>query len=123
LIFAWPEFEIGSNVLPNNSLKTPGVIRGLTKDGFSLCGRREKRVRFFSHGGALRPKRRRRKFVVIAGEGDACPRCREPMQIREYEDDAAQPIPQPFFIRWFCCLNKACKTTLVMPERYRVSVN
>jgi hypothetical protein len=25
-----------------------------------------------------------------------------------------------FYTRWFCCVNKACKTTLVMPPRYKV---
>jgi hypothetical protein len=25
------------------------------------------------------------------------------------------------YTRWFCCLNKSCKTTLVMPERYKVT--
>jgi hypothetical protein len=35
------------------------------------------------------------------------------MQIREY-DGVDEELPgQPFFARWFCCMNKACKTTLV----------
>jgi hypothetical protein len=41
------------------------------------------------------------------------------MQIREYEGGAAQPLAQQFFTRWFCCMNKGCKTTLVMPARYK----
>ena len=42
------------------------------------------------------------------------------MQIREY-DGVDEKLPsQPFFTRWFCCMNKACKTTLVMPARYKV---
>ncbi len=39
------------------------------------------------------------------------------MQIREYEE---QPGAPSFYARWFCCMNKACKTTLVMSERYKV---
>jgi hypothetical protein len=71
-------------------------------------------------GGRVRAKRKRKKCLVIPGEGDACPRCAEPMQIREYDGvDEALPS-QPFFTRWFCCMNKACKTTLVMPARYKV---
>jgi hypothetical protein len=31
-------------------------------------------------------KRKRKKCVVIAGDGDPCPRCGNPMQIREYAD-------------------------------------
>ena len=71
-------------------------------------------------GGALRAQRKRKKCFVIPGEGDACPRCAEPMQIREY-DGVDEELPRnPFFTRWFCCMNKACKTTLVMPARYKV---
>jgi hypothetical protein len=73
-------------------------------------------------GDALRAKRKRKKSIVIPGEGDACPRCGEPMQIREYDGVDEEPPSQPFFTRWFCCLNKACKTTLVMPARYKVDL-
>jgi len=41
------------------------------------------------------------------------------MQIREYDGSDEKPS-QSFFTRWFCCLNKTCKTTLVMPARYKV---
>jgi len=42
------------------------------------------------------------------------------MQIREY-DGVDEKLPShPFFTRWFCCMNKTCKTTLVMPARYKV---
>jgi hypothetical protein len=67
----------------------------------------------------LKPKRKRKKCVVIPGDGDPCPRCGKPMQIREYDGvDEKQVRP---YTRWFCCLNKSCKTTLVMPERYKVT--
>jgi hypothetical protein len=73
--------------------------------------------------GALRAKRKRKKSIVIPGEGDACPGCGQPMQIREY-DGVDEKLPsQPFFTRWFCCMNKACKTTLVMPARYKVDLD
>jgi len=45
-------------------------------------------------------------------------RCDNPMQIREY-DEKEERRPS-FYTRWFCCVNKACKTTLVMPLRYKV---
>jgi len=61
----------------------------------------------------------RRKFVVVTGDGDPCPRCHEPMQIREYDAIVEKPSRQ-FFTRWFCCTNENCKTTLVMPARYKV---
>jgi hypothetical protein len=42
------------------------------------------------------------------------------MQIREY-DGVDEGLPSnPFFTRWFCCMNSTCKTTLVMPARYKV---
>jgi hypothetical protein len=64
----------------------------------------------------LSGKRKRKKCVVISGDGDPCPRCGEPMQIREY-DRVDEKLPS----QSFCCMNKACKTTLVMPARYKVA--
>jgi|SRR6516225_10468696 len=66
--------------------------------------------------GKLKNKRSRKKCIVIAGNGDPCPRCGNPMQIREYAGLNEKQERRPsFYTRWFCCLNKACKTTLVMP--------
>jgi hypothetical protein len=66
-------------------------------------------------------KRKRKKCIVIARDGDPCPRCGKPMQIRKYDAIDEQQLRQPsFYTRWFCCMNKACKTTLVMPTRYKV---
>lgn len=69
----------------------------------------------------MKGKRERKKRIIIAGDGDPCPRCGKPMQIREYDRvDEKQLIRQSFFYaRWFCCMNRSCKTTLVMPERYK----
>ena len=67
-------------------------------------------------------KRKRVKCIVIPRDGDACPRCGEPMQIREYDGFDVKRLHQPFFYtRWFCCMNKRCKTSLVMPARYKVA--
>ena len=41
------------------------------------------------------------------------------MQVREYEEQLPQPSS---YTRWFCCMNKTCKTTLVMPARYKDNV-
>jgi hypothetical protein len=73
-------------------------------------------------GSELKGKRSRKKCVVIPGDGDPCPRCNEPMQIREYADlNEKQEYRGAFYTRWFCCMNKSCKTTLVMPARYKVA--
>ena len=65
---------------------------------------------------------KRRKPIVIPGDGDRCPRCGVPMQIREPDSIGDRQQRQRFFYtRWFCCMNKQCKTTLVMPARYKVA--
>jgi hypothetical protein len=65
---------------------------------------------------------KRRKPIVIPGDGDPCPRCGLPMQIREPDGIGDRQRRQSFYYtRWFCCMNKQCKTTLVMPERYKVA--
>jgi len=42
------------------------------------------------------------------------------MQIREYDGIDEKQSNRSFFTRWFCCMNKACKTNLVMPARFKV---
>jgi hypothetical protein len=64
---------------------------------------------------------KRRKPIVIPGDGDRCPRCGVPMQIREYSDLTDKHLHHRYFYtRWFYCMNNNCRTTLVMPERYKV---
>jgi hypothetical protein len=73
-------------------------------------------------GRKLKGKRSRKTFVVIPREGDPCPRCGKPMQIREYAGpNEKQERRASFYTRWFCCVNESCKTTLVMPARYKVA--
>ena len=69
----------------------------------------------------MRVKRKRKKSMVIPGDGDACPRCGQPMQIRQYDVMDEEQLRQSSYTRWFCCMNEACKTTLVMPSRYKVA--
>jgi hypothetical protein len=69
----------------------------------------------------LKGKRFRKKSIVIPGDGDPCPRCGNPMQIRGYAGPNEEPERRAsFYTRWFCCMNKNCKTTLVMPARYKM---
>jgi len=72
-------------------------------------------------GDNLKGKRIRKLCVVIPGDGDPCPRCGEPMQIREYAFKEKQERRASFYTRWFCCMNETCKTTLVMPARYKMA--
>jgi hypothetical protein len=70
----------------------------------------------------LSRKQKRRKCIVIPGDGDPCLRCGEPMQIREYAGlDEEQERHPSVYTRWFCCMDKTCKTTLVMPARYKMA--
>jgi len=45
------------------------------------------------------------------------------MQIREYDGIDEQQSSPSFFTRWFCCMNNTCKTTLVMPARFKVGAD
>jgi hypothetical protein len=65
--------------------------------------------------------RQRDRAVVVPGDGDPCPRCGMSMQIREYSNSTDQYLRRPYFYtRWLCYMNKSCRTTMVMPERYKV---
>jgi hypothetical protein len=77
-----------------------------------------------SSGEQLNGKRKRKKSIVIPGNGDPCPRCGNSMQIREYAGENEKQVRgASFYTRWFCCMNKNCKTTLVMPARYKVDLD
>ena len=53
--------------------------------------------------------------------GDPCPDCGHAMQIREHRQITAKLKGQAFYYRrWFLCTNINCKTTTVMPERFRI---
>jgi hypothetical protein len=68
-----------------------------------------------------KPKSGNGKAIVIPGDGDACPRCGVPMEIREHNGIGDKQLRQPFYYaRWFYCMNKNCKTTVVTSERYKV---
>jgi hypothetical protein len=70
----------------------------------------------------LKGKRFRKKSIVIPGEGDPCPRCSNSLQIREYAGlNEKQERCGSSYTRWFSCVDKSCRTTLVMPERYKVN--
>jgi hypothetical protein len=54
---------------------------------------------------------------IVTAHGPPCPRCRQPMEVREHERITEKELHRPFYYsRWFNCTNRQCKTTLVMPE-------
>lgn len=62
-----------------------------------------------------------RKCKIVPGDGDPCPRCGKPTQIREHHAVTPKQLEQPYYYsRWFNCTNPECKTTLIMPDQYRV---
>jgi len=44
--------------------------------------------------------------VIVNHDGDPCPRCREPTQVREYSHTDEKPSHQ-FFTCWFCCMKES----------------
>jgi len=61
------------------------------------------------------------KCVVVPGDGDPCPRCCQPTEIREHPEITEKCLRQPFYYsRWFYCTNPKCRVTTYMPERYKV---
>lgn len=61
------------------------------------------------------------KCKIVPGAGDFCPRCKLATQIREHKAITQKHLKQPFYYsRWFNCTNPECKTTLIMPDQYRV---
>jgi hypothetical protein len=60
-------------------------------------------------------------FIVISGHGPACRRCGRPMQIREHRRIGPKQLrKQYYYRRWFCCMHRDCKTTIVHREDYKV---
>lgn len=60
------------------------------------------------------------RYIVI-GKGVECPRCGQPMQTREHNGLKDRQLNQPYYYKqWDCCMNRDCKTTLVMDEAFKV---
>jgi hypothetical protein len=59
---------------------------------------------------------------VLHGEvGDRCPRCGQWTQVRAHKEITDKQLSQPFYYsRWFVCVNRRCRTTLIMPERFKM---
>jgi hypothetical protein len=43
------------------------------------------------------------------------------MEVREHASIGPKQLRQPYYYsRWYCCRNKQCRTTLVMPDEFKV---
>jgi hypothetical protein len=63
----------------------------------------------------------RGKVVRRAKAGPPCPRCQRPTEVREHKAITPKLLAQPFYYsRWFKCLSGSCRTTLIMPDEFKV---
>ena len=59
--------------------------------------------------------------IVVGENGDPCPRCGKPTEIREHRAITEKELRRPFYYsRWFYCTNRHCRTKLIMPSRFIV---
>ena len=69
-------------------------------------------------------KTRRTRFgitVVVRESGPPCPRCKQTTEVREHKKSGkGQRQAKFYFARWYRCTNRQCKTTLIMPEEFKV---
>jgi hypothetical protein len=69
-------------------------------------------------------KRKKWPHIVIGNDGDRCPRCGMPTEIREHTAITAKHLAQPFYYRrWFYCTEPTCRTNRIMPPEFRVFRN
>ena len=65
--------------------------------------------------------KRKRSRVVLGERGDPCPRCGRSTEVREHGEITPKHRRQPYYYsRWFYCTNNKCKTSMIMPDRFRV---
>jgi hypothetical protein len=64
---------------------------------------------------------KRKRHRVLPERGDPCPRCGRATETHEHIEVTAKHLRQAYYYRrWFRCTNPDCRTTLIMPDRYRV---
>jgi hypothetical protein len=65
--------------------------------------------------------KRKRSRVVPGERGDPCPRCGRSTEVREHVEITPKHLRQPYYYsRWFYCTNPKCRTSMIMPDHYRV---
>jgi hypothetical protein len=59
--------------------------------------------------------------IIVPGKGPPCARCGWSTQIREHAVITERELRKPYYFRrWFRCINRKCKTTLIMPDEFKV---
>jgi hypothetical protein len=66
-------------------------------------------------------QKKSKSYIIVGEQGDPCPSCGRPTQIREHTGITERQLRQQcYYSRWFVCKNPYCKTTRILPERYIV---
>jgi hypothetical protein len=93
---------------------------GKKKKKYVLVGGRTNELRLAERKERLSQKRNS-NTVVVEGDGPPCHRCRQLTRIHSHREIGNKLLSQPFYYeRWYVCLNSTCKTTLIMPDEFRV---
>jgi hypothetical protein len=60
-------------------------------------------------------------YIIVGSSGDPCPRCGRATEVREHKFITAKQLRKAFYYsRWFICVNPRCRTTTIVPDRFRV---
>jgi len=60
-------------------------------------------------------------FEIVGNDGDPCPRCGQPTQVRQHKTIRSRELRGPFYYsKWFYCVNRDCQTNTIVPPRFRV---
>jgi hypothetical protein len=69
----------------------------------------------------MRQRARPRGRIIKSLDGPPCQRCGCATEVRKYERTGPKQLARPlYYSRWYCCMNKHCRTTLIMPEEFKV---
>ena len=69
----------------------------------------------------MRQRTRPRGRIIKSLDGPPCPGCGCATEARKYERIGPKQLMRPlYYSRWYCCMNKHCRTTLIMPEEFKV---
>jgi hypothetical protein len=62
-----------------------------------------------------------KNMKIVGFDGPPCRRCGCPTEIREHERVTEKELGKPFYYRrWYNCRNRDCRTTLIMPDEFKV---
>lgn len=82
--------------------------------------RKRRRERRRLNGGRIR-RTQFGRVLIVDEKGPPCRRCKQATEVREHSAITRRHLAQPFYYtRWYRCSNPKCKTTLIVPEEFKV---